>query len=64
MSFSAVLADRAARGPHPISFAGIINDDPHLSLTFDTGCPPETLSPLLQLRELSLKLGIWKGNRP
>jgi hypothetical protein len=32
MSFSAVLADRAGRGLHPISFAGIINDDPDLSL--------------------------------
>ena len=32
MSFSAVLAARAGRGLHPISFAGIINDDPDLSL--------------------------------
>lgn len=32
--------------------------------TFDAGCAPEAPSPLLQLRELSLKLGIWKGIDP
>lgn len=32
LSFSAVLAERASRGQNPISFAGIIDDDPDLSL--------------------------------
>ena len=32
MSFSAVLAGRAGRGPHPISIAGIFEDDHDLSL--------------------------------
>jgi hypothetical protein len=32
--------------------------------TFDSGCERATISPLLQLRELSLKLGIWKGIDP
>ena len=35
MSFSAVLADRASQGPHPISIAGIFEDDPDLSLMVD-----------------------------
>ncbi|MFN0147940.1 MAG: hypothetical protein ACKVT1_15660 [Dehalococcoidia bacterium] len=32
LSFSAVLAERASRGQTAISFAGIIDDDPDLSL--------------------------------
>ena len=32
LSFSAVLAERASRGQNTISFAGIIDDDPDLSL--------------------------------